>query len=671
MDTSHLHRRRRRPPQRPLPLLGYLFFSLALPEVVLHIATATSPQSIFNSGLFLGFGFNAVTVLVLFALIGFFGAPKFFSITSSVIALLFCSFQLVYYRIFGCFCTMYSIVNGGQAVQFWHIALSHFLKALPLILIMALPLLFYSFWGNKHLTYRAEKKWMLILPVAAAFGLQSLLIGTLPLWEGTGDVSPYGLYHHNSDAYYSIHKLGTITALRLDATRLIIGETNNGSIQLETPPVESYPHTVPEPIPEETQIPTEPPITSYPNKLDLDFVLLNETTMDPDLAEVHRYFMSRPVSHKNEKTGLFEGSNLILITAEAFSDLIVDPQRTPTLYKMMNEGFYFTNYYVPDWGTSTTDGEYAFLTGTIPKPNCWSFYESANNAMPLTMSQQLISNGYNAYAYHGHSYSYYHRDQYLENLGYRYRAYNYGLPVKKTWPESDVEVVDLSVDDFASKEPFTAYYMTISGHREFTFSGNYIANKNKKLVADEPYSSAVRAYIACQLELEKSLTLLMERLEAAGTLENTVFVLTADHYPNGLTEGQISELLGHEVGTNFEIYKNGCIIYKPGMTPEVIEEPCSHLDLLPTLSNLFGLDFDSRLYMGRDIFSEAEPLVMFRNRSWITNLAYYNAETETVLSRTEAPVSEEYVQRIHRELSNRFTVSSRILDYDYWNILFP
>ena len=102
MDTSHLHRKRRRPPQRPLPLLGYLFFSLALPEVVLHIATATSPQSIFNSGLFLGFGFNAVTVLVLFALIGFFGAPKFFSITSSVIALLFCSFQLFLYRVFHC-----------------------------------------------------------------------------------------------------------------------------------------------------------------------------------------------------------------------------------------------------------------------------------------------------------------------------------------------------------------------------------------------------------------------------------------------------------------------------------------------------------------------------------------------------------------------------------------
>ena len=233
-----------------------------------------------------------------------------------------------------------------------------------------------------------------------------------------------------------------------------------------------------------------------------------------------------------------------------------------------------------------------------------------------------------------------------------------------------MQVVDLTTEDYVNQEPFTAYYMTISGHREFNFYGNYIAYKNRDLVEAEPYSTAVQAYIATQLELEHSLTLLLERLEAAGVLKNTVIVLTADHYPNGLTESEISELLGHTVETNFEIYKNGCIIYKPGMTPETITAPCSHLDLLPTLSNLFGLEFDSRLYMGRDVFSEAAPLVMFRNRSWITDQASYNSGTGEVVNFTDTPVSAGYVYRISNAVSNRFTVSSRILDYDYWRILF-
>ena len=122
---------------------------------------------------------------------------------------------------------------------------------------------------------------------------------------------------------------------------------------------------------------------------------------------------------------------------------------------------------------------------------------------------------------------------------------------------------------------------------------------------------------------------------------------------------------------SFELYKNGCIIYKPGMTPETISTPCSHLDLLPTLSNLFGLEFDSRLYMGRDVFSDAQPLVMFRNRSWITDVGSYNFNTGKSTSNSGHTMADSYVQKINTEVSNRFTVSSRILDYDYWRIIFP
>ena len=120
---------------------------------------------------------------------------------------------------------------------------------------------------------------------------------------------------------------------------------------------------------------------------------------------------------------------------------------------------------------------------------------------------------------------------------------------------------------------------------------------------------------------------------------------------------------------NFEIYRNGCIIWKQGMTPETIDEPMSHLDLLPTVSNLFGLEFDSRLYMGRDVFSDAEPLVMFRNRSWITADARYNSQTGKAEFFSGAE-SDTYVKSINNEVGNRFAVSVRILDHDYWRLLF-
>ena len=132
----------------------------------------------------------------------------------------------------------------------------------------------------------------------------------------------------------------------------------------------------------------------------------------------------------------------------------------------------------------------------------------------------------------------------------------------------------------------------------------------------------------------------------------------------------MGELLGHTPETNFEIYRNGCIIWKYGMEPETIDEPVSHLDLLPTMSNLFGLEFDSRLYMGRDIFSDAEPLVMFRNRSWITDVARYNSQTGKAEFFEGAGEDEAYVKAINSEVGNRFAVSTRILEYDYCRILF-
>ena len=663
-----------------------LALSAVVPELILHISTAQGSAALFNQGLFLPALFAMVPVLAVFTvmlLIPKKGINTAIVIIHALLWLLLCGSELVYYKIFNCFYSAYSMANGGEAFQFWNTILVNMLRNLPWLIAMLLPALLVCIFGHKLLPAgRQVKPAKALIPVAAALVLQVLVVLSLPLVGGKAAMSPYDLYHQTGDTYYSVNKLGLATAFRLDITRLLTGDSGGGTIQIPTttapqdttvPPstADSRGETTPgTTTPIETTEP-EPTIDTSPNVLALDFDALIEDASSNKLKEVHQYFQSRTPSKKNEKTGLFEGSNLILITAEAFSNLIVDPVRTPTLYKWMTEGYYFTNYYVPDWGTSTTDGEYGFLTGTIPKANVWSFSRSSDNAMPLTMAQQLIGLGYNAYAYHGHTYSYYNRNQYLENLGYTYRAYKQGLDVKYTWPESDVEVIDLSTEDYVNSEPFTAYYMTISGHREFNFYGNYIAAKNKDLVQNEPYSEAVRAYIATQLELEYSLQLLQQRLEEAGVWENTVIVLTADHYPNGLTNAEISELLGHSVETNFEIYKNGCIIYKPGMEGEVVDAPCSHLDLLPTLSNLFGLEFDSRLYMGRDVFSDAAPLVMFRNRSWITDKASYNYASGKLTLLTEAEVDDGYVDRINAVVNNRFTVSTRILDLDYWRILFP
>ena len=50
------------------------------------------------------------------------------------------------------------------------------------------------------------------------------------------------------------------------------------------------------------------------------------------------------------------------------------------------------------------------------------------------------------------------------------------------------------------------------------------------------------------------------------------------------------------------------------MDHQVIDTPMSTLDILPTISNLFELPYDSRLLMGRDIFSDTPGACNFQQQ---------------------------------------------------------
>nr|WP_306254381.1 LTA synthase family protein [Ornithinimicrobium cryptoxanthini] len=387
------------------------------------------------------------------------------------------------------------------------------------------------------------------------------------------------------------------------------------------------------------------------------------------LRNTHQYFGSREPTDQNDHTGRFEDYNLIFITAEAYSHYAVDPALTPTLHKMTHEGLHFTDFYNPVWGVSTSDGEYAATTGLIPKSGVWSMAESGSNSMPLAMGNQLRRLSYATFAYHNHTYDYYSRDISHPNLGYDYKGVGNGLEVARTWPESDVEMIDVTMPEVLQDEPFHAYYMTVSGHLEYNFGGNFIAAKNRDLVADLPYSEAGKAYLATQIELDRAMELLLERLEEAGVADRTLIVLSADHYPYGLSEDEIDDLAGHEVESNFELHKSSLIIYANGMEPETIDEPVSSMDIIPTISNLMGLEFDSRLLMGRDVFSGSDPLVIFNNRSFITDQGRYNALTREFAPEPGATPPDDYRQAISDEIDRRFYYSTVILDEDYYDLV--
>ena len=407
---------------------------------------------------------------------------------------------------------------------------------------------------------------------------------------------------------------------------------------------------------------------------DIDFN--NIESDDKTILSMNNYFSNSTGTYTNEYTGYFKSKNLIYIMAESFDGYFVNKELTPTLYKLIHNGLYFSNYYSPT-NLSTIGGEFSLLTGLLPDLQTlnWQWIQDNDgyvNYFPYGLGTLFKQQDYNVYAYHDYYYNFQSRDKYLNALGFdNYKACYNGLEEKMScdiFPESDLEMVNASVDDYINDDHFMVYYATVSGHGEWGFGYNDMAEKNKELVEDLSYSDTVKAYISANLELENALTALVNKLEEAGKLDDTVIVLAADHHPYFMADEYVEEMAGKELD-QFSLYKNNLIIYNSTMEYTQIDKLCNTIDVLPTVLNLFGIEYDSRLMVGKDILSSSPGLVIFADYSWLNEKGKYSYDTKTFTS-SNGEVSNEYIEKMNNEVSNKYLVSRNILIYDYYKLAY-
>jgi phosphoglycerol transferase MdoB-like AlkP superfamily enzyme len=163
----------------------------------------------------------------------------------------------------------------------------------------------------------------------------------------------------------------------------------------------------------------------------------------------------------------------------------------------------------------------------------------------------------------------------------------------------------------------------------------------------------------------KALELLISRLKEKGKLEETVIVLLADHYPYKLDINQINEASSYKRDAVVEVNHNSLIIWNSEITPTTIDKVCMSIDVIPTVYNLFNIPYDSRLIMGKDIFSTTEGIAIMKNRSWVTNKGTYYSSSKKFVP-TGEPVSEDYISLINQIVSNRLSISKMIVSNNYY-----
>ena len=409
----------------------------------------------------------------------------------------------------------------------------------------------------------------------------------------------------------------------------------------------------------------------------LDFAALAQAEGNSEMKTLYSYIAAQTPAMENEYTGLFKGKNLIFITAEAFNYTVIDPELTPTLHRLTTEGIEFTNFYEPLWTGCTSGGELVNLSGLAMncEMNTYTKQKPFN-----TIGAQLMKEGYFSRAYHNNIYTFYDRHKTHVNLGYEeFIGMHNGLEegVKDVWPQSDMEMFDFTLPQYIDKQPFSIYYMTVSGHCRYNRLGNAQSKKNWDLVQDLPYSDGVKAYIACNLELEKGLASLVRQLEEAGIADDTVIVMAPDHYPYGLgtawglKHDGLAELYGVKKYGLFQRDKNTLIIWS-GCLEDMdlkIDAPVCSIDILPTLSNLFGVTYDSRMTVGRDVLGTEEAISLWPDYSWVTELGSYLASGRKFTPVEGAEIPEGYVERINSIVTNKVKFSRMVQNAPFFTEL--
>ena len=583
--------------------------------------------------------------------------------------------QYLIYKQFKQFYDINTMTGGaGDALTSYFGELMHLIfiqGGLFIMALMCVPFVANLLWGKRVFAFNGISWRNRAMSAATGAMVHILVMLFVLLHPVNGPV-----YNKQYNFQSAVSTFGLVTGLRLDVQHGI------------APADPDFEHTGIPVIPDVTDPESTEPGATEPteivygdNAIDLDTLM--QKSANSKIKKLNDYVKTLTPSKKNQYTGLFKGKNLIFLTAEAFSGELIDKDLTPTLYRLANKGIQFTDYYQPA-SAGTTGGEYQNMFGMLPTAGGKSFKNAASNYNYYTVGN-CVGEGYYGKAYHNNSYTYYDRNKTHTKIGYSdgFMGRGNGMEefVQKKWPQSDFEMISGTFETYVDKQPFNIYYMTVSGHSNYGKSGNAMTKRHWDRVQHLPYSDQVKGYFACNLDLEDGLAHLVKRLEEEGIADDTVIVLSTDHFPYGLDSDAalgnmpyLSELYGYNVDDYFKRDHNRLIIWSgclEKMDPIVVDAPTFGLDILPTLYNLFGTEFDSRLMVGRDVLSDAPALVFNTNYDWKTEYGtYYAKNGKFVPKDPNIELPEDYVKTMKAVVKNKRSYCAGVLDNNYYKYLF-
>ena len=410
----------------------------------------------------------------------------------------------------------------------------------------------------------------------------------------------------------------------------------------------------------------------------IDDTAFNSVIKNEDNSEykaLSNYFINQTITDKNDYTGMFKDKNLIVIMMESANDIFINPEYYPNFYKLYTEGWSWENNYSPRNSCATMNNEFSGMTGLYTIQNNCTANVYKDNTYFTSIFNLFNKAGYKTSSMHDYTEHYYARSIIHKNLGsgIYYGVESLGIPYYseyRNWASDEdfmEKAMDITLSD-NSDEPFMLWLTTVSAHQPYGVS-SVEGDKYLDLTENTDYPIDLRRYMSKLKTFDNSLGILLSRLEESGKLDDTVIALYGDHYPYGLKNDTISNVLTYDL-EDYEVERTPMVIYNSKINHEVVEKYSSYINLTPTLANMFNLDYDARYYMGADVFSKNYlDLVVFADGSWKNKDAYYNASDATIKYTSDKTYNVDKVLEINNIVTGRMQVSASIIRNNYFNYL--
>lgn len=401
-------------------------------------------------------------------------------------------------------------------------------------------------------------------------------------------------------------------------------------------------------------------------------VIANEKSSN--YKKLHNYFISQEITDQNDLTGFFKDKNLIVIMMESTNNIVINEEYYPNLYKLYNEGWAWDNSYSPRNSCSTGNNEMSGMVSLFTINNSCTANNYKNNVYPEAIFNLFNNAGYTTSSYHNYTDQYYARTTIHPNMGSQkyYGVQELGIPysnVYQEWP-SDVSLVEKMLDITESEDKFMVWLTSVSAHQPYTQSSE-LGDKYLDLFADTNYNTSLKRYLSKLKEFDNAIGALMAGLEEQGKLDDTVIVLYADHYPYGLNNNTLNSYFDYDVEKQNNVDRTPFIIYNTNIQAQKFDEYTSYMNIVPTIANLFDLDYDPRLYVGEDLFSSTyENRVVFADGSWKDEVAFYNASTGKIsYFEVNTTYTSEEIKKINETIKNKISMSNLAIKTNYFDYL--